>query len=235
MINIDLNALNAYEKKLHEKLVEFGTKDKKITISQASEICLCSISKISKFVRKLGFSDFKSYASYIIGSPVLENNLSTELDRIKNYINDFNYTIIDKLYEEILKHDKIILFGYGPSYICAQYVEYKLRFILNKIVVAVGDEFAAKKLLSDNSLLLVITTTGEFMSFESLMTYSKEVNSSFLMLIEEYNLKVLEYCENVYFLTNNTQSTVNMPYHKTRTIFFIFFEELIKKFLENKM
>lgn len=46
----------------------------------------------------------------------------------------------------IESHNIIILFGYGPSFLCAQYFEYRLRIFSNKIIVALSGEISVPPL-----------------------------------------------------------------------------------------
>ena len=59
MINVNFGTLNKLEQQIHKKLVEYSKTNELIRINQAAEICDCSVSKISKFVRKLGFDNYK--------------------------------------------------------------------------------------------------------------------------------------------------------------------------------
>ncbi|HHW22016.1 MAG TPA: hypothetical protein GXX26_03915 [Clostridiaceae bacterium] len=54
--------------------------------------------------------------------PVRE--FSSELERLKNFIDNFDAALVDQFAELVQAHEKIILFGYRPSFICAQYFEY---------------------------------------------------------------------------------------------------------------
>ena len=123
MININLNNLNPLEIMIHEKLTAYSKENTSIRIVQAATICDCSVSKISKFVKKLGFANYKQYINFLYGKELPQAKVSTELNRIQQFISDFDTTMIDEFLELIMNHDKIVFFGYGPSLICAQYFE----------------------------------------------------------------------------------------------------------------
>jgi DNA-binding MurR/RpiR family transcriptional regulator len=62
-MNIDENHLNPLELQIHQKLSGFAASNDVVRIGQAAEICGCSVSKISKFVQKLGFDGYKRDAA----------------------------------------------------------------------------------------------------------------------------------------------------------------------------
>jgi DNA-binding MurR/RpiR family transcriptional regulator len=64
MLSIDRGRLNALEKSICER-IEQAKEDAGLTITRAAALCGCSVSKISKMVRRLGFSGYKQYISYI--------------------------------------------------------------------------------------------------------------------------------------------------------------------------
>lgn len=231
MINIDFNRLNPLEKKINETLLDHSKTVFDITINDAAALCGCSISKISKFVKKLGFNNYKQYIDFLYGREQPQHPSSAELERIKNFINDFDIALVDEFIELMNAHEKIILFGYGPSFICAQYFEYKLRIVTNKVVIAVPDEISVENLVDDTSLLVIFSTTGQFKSFDHLNTDAKEKGCSVLLIIEEYNPKLLTDYDRIFWLSKHLQPRDLKPYEKSRTIFFIFVEEVIQHIL----
>ncbi|CAH1059813.1 MurR/RpiR family transcriptional regulator [Paenibacillus pseudetheri] len=228
MVHVDVTKLNPLESKIHNVLIHASKYEKDIKITRAAELCNCSVSKISKFVNKLGFTNYKQYIHYVYGYEIIQKKHSSELERIKHFIENFDDTLVDKFIEQLNNHDKIILFGYGPSYICAQYFEYRLRLVTNKVVIGLQDEITAINLLDENSLMIVFSTTGQFKAFDSMYEIAKSKNSSFLLLLEEFNTALLKTYDNIIFLTNSIQSEA-LPYEKSRTVFFIFIEEIIQR------
>ena len=109
MINIDFNKLNPLEKKINETLITLSKTATNITITKASEACDCSLSKISKFVKKLGFNNYKQYIDFLYGRGLPENRSSIELERIKNFIDDFDISLVDEFIELLNSYKKIIL------------------------------------------------------------------------------------------------------------------------------
>lgn len=233
MINIDLNKLNPLEGQIYETLLAFSKDNSNIKITQAAQVCGCSVSKISKFVKKLGFNNYKQYMDFLYGKEVHQKKSSSELERIKNFIDDFDISLVDEFIELMNSYEKIVLFGYGPSFICTQYFEYKLRINTNKFVISVPDEISLETLIDDNSLLVIFSTTGKFKSFEKIYNLSKESNCKVLLIAEEYNTSLLSNCDKVFWLSKISQSNDLKPHEKSRITFFIFIEEVIQHIIFN--
>jgi len=233
MIKIDSNNLNPLEHQIYETLMEYSKDHPKFRITQAAEICGCSVSKISKFVKKLGFSNFKQYLEFLYGGEVPESQQSDELGRIKKFIDEFDTDLTDEFLELINAHDKIVFFGYGPSLLCAQYFEYRLRTCSNKLVMAVSDEISVTSMVDENTLLIILTVTGTFQSFEKVYHDAKNKGCDVAMVVEEYNTSLFDQCDKIFWLSKNPQPSYLKPYEKSRTIFFIFLEEVIQRIQNN--
>jgi len=231
MINIDFGNLNQLEQKIHKNLAEHAKSNNTIRINQAAEICNCSISKISKFVKKLGFVNYKQYLDFLHGRDIPQVSHSSELMRIHKFIDDFDEAMVDELVDLIDKHDKIVLFGFGPSLLCAQYFEYRLRVSTNKLIVAVADEISVASTTDENTLLILMTVTGTFQSFENVYMESKKKGCDVAMVVEEYNTELFNQCDRIFWLSKYPQSSELLPYEKSRTVFFIFLEEVIQRIM----
>jgi len=231
MLILDAGGFNSLEMSIHLALTEAVKTEPNIKIKRAAEICGCSVSKISKFGNKLGFKSYKEYISYICGDKPKEKNASAELTRIRDFVDSFDSGIVDDFIRLLDKYDKIILFGYGPSLICARYFEYKLRIVTSKTVMTATDEATAKNLMDDRSLFIVFSTTGKFRSFSELFACAEEKRAGRLMIAEEYNTALLDICGNVIYLTKSTQGENVPPYEKSRIVFFIFIEVVLLRLL----
>lgn len=235
MINIDLSKLNPLEHQIYDQLLSSSKILPDIKIVQAAELCGCSVSKISKFAKKLGFPNFKQYIDFLYGKEITVKEESSELQRIKNFIDDFDSSMVDDFIELLDSHEKIILFGYGPSFIVAQYFEYKLRISTNRFIIAVPDEMSIETLIDDKCLLVIFTTTGSFRSFESIYKVAKKSDADVLVIVEEYNSSLMTSCDRLFWLSRYPQSAELKPHEKSRTLFFIFIEEVIQRlFAANK-
>ncbi len=229
MINTDLRNLNPLEKQIYDRLFIYSKSNPPFRIHQAAEICDCSTSKISKFVKKLGFNNYKQYMHFLYGEAIFHPKESGELNRLRQFIDDFDTTMIDEFLELIEGHKKIVLFGYGPSLICAQYFEYRLRTCSNKMVIAVSDEISVASMVDEKSLLVIFTVTGTFHSFENVYHASKNKGCDVTIVVEEYNTALFAQCDRVFWLSKYPQPSHLLPYEKSRTIFFIFMEEIIQR------
>lgn len=231
MINIDFNKLNPLEQQIYNQLLESSKLHPDLKITQAAELCGCSISKISKFVKKLGFTNYKQFADFLYGREISQKETSSELERIKRFIDDFDDSLVDEFIDMVHEHERIILFGYGPSFLCAQYFEYRLRTCSSKFILAVGDEVSVENMVDQNTLLVIFTTTGAFRSFENIYSISKNKGCEVLLIAEEYNNTLLANCDRFFWLCKYPQPSDLKPYEKSRTVFIIFMEEIISKLL----
>jgi len=232
MLNIDFGHLNPLEQKIHSTIAEAAAQRDSLTIKEAAELCGCSLSKISKFVKKLGFQNYKQYISYVYGS-YETRQLTDDLLRIQDFLKQFDFELLHKLIALIEEHERIILFGYGPTFLCLTYFAYKLRLVTNKGVIAVQDEREAESMMTANSLLLVFSVTGTFKSFSDTFVEAKARGCRSVFIVEEYNPGLLESADadSVIFLTQSTQAQDLLPYQKSRSLFFILIEEITRWFL----
>ncbi|MCF7914675.1 MAG: hypothetical protein K9L66_05875 [Spirochaetaceae bacterium] len=234
MISIDVSSLNPLEKRIHEQLMLFSKNKEQMRIHEAAELCQCSVSKISKFVKKLGFKNYKQYLDFLYGREIDRSEQSDELKRIKAFIDAFDPAMIDELLELIDAHKKVILFGYGPSMLCAQYFEYRFRNCSDKMVIAISDEVAIDNMVDDTTLLLILTETGRFHSFQDVYASSSKSGGTVAIIVEEYNTELFNQCDRIFWLSPLPQPSYFKPYEKSRTLFFIFLEEIIQKLLKKK-
>jgi DNA-binding MurR/RpiR family transcriptional regulator len=235
MINVDLSSLNPLEKRIHEQLMLLRGKRETIRINEAAELCQVSVSKISKFVKKLGFKNYRQYLDFLYGRELDRCERSDELKRIKAFIEAFNPVMIDELLELIDRHKKVVLFGYGPSMHCAQYFEYRFRNCSDKMVIAISDEIAIDNIVDSSTLLLILTVTGRFHSFQNVYDSCRSKGATVAIIVEEYNTELFNQCDRIFWLSPEPQPSHLKPYEKSRTLFFIFLEEIIQKILIRKM
>lgn len=227
MIDINIDNLNVLEKQIYNTLMEYSKSNSKFRINTAAELCNCSVSKISKFVKKLGFANFKQYLEFLYDEYTPVSIDSEELIRIKGFIDNFDLTMKDDFYNLIQSFEKIVLFGYGPSLICAQYFEYRLRTCSNKTVMALSDEISVTSMVDEKTLLVILTVSGKFHSFETVYQNARSKGCTVTIVAEEYNTTLFDQCDRIFLLSKVSQPNHLKPYEKSRTIFFIFLEEII--------
>lgn len=233
-MNIDENHLNPLELQIHQTLSSFAQSTEVVRIGQAAEKCGCSVSKISKFVQKLGFDGYKQYMAFLQGREMPEEKHSSELSRVRQYIDSFDDSMVSELLDLMEHHNNIILFGYGPSFLCAQYFEYRLRIFSNKIIVALSDEISVASIADENTLLIILTVTGTFQSFQNVCAESKKKGCDVVIVAEEYNTNLFGQCDRIFWLSQYPQPKELLPYEKTRTVFFLFFEEIIQHIIRQR-
>lgn len=234
MITVDLSTLNPLEKQIHKQMIRHSKTMPTIRINQAADLCRCSASKISKFVKKLGFRNYRQYIDFLYGKDIRPVKFSGELNRVKSFIKTFDTSMVDDLLSLINIHDKIILFGYGPSQLCAQYFEYRFRNCSDKTTMAVSDEVLLNNMVDKTTLLLIITETGRFRSFQDIYHAAKQKGGRVVIISEEYNTELFNQCDRIFWLTESPQPMHLKPYEKSRTLFFIFLEEIIQNFLRRR-
>ncbi|ANU24771.1 hypothetical protein BCM40_01120 [Planococcus donghaensis] len=229
--------LTKLEEEVHAKLSTTVSTNNKLKIIEAAKICEVSPSKISKMVRKLGFHNFKQYKLYCSGQEINldQQQKSSEIERLIRFLENFDSEIIDDFVSVFQKYDKVIIFGLGPSYISAEYFAYKLATVSDKNVTVTQSEDFAERLLDENTLLIVLSVTGKFSSFDPLFEKAKENGASIMLILEEYMNTLGSIADYVFYLSEFNQDANLLPFEKTRTVFFIVIEEIITRLtnLEN--
>ncbi len=229
MFNVDTTRLNPTERKIIDRLVAQAKRQPAFKIAEAAALCGCSISQVSKAIQKAGFGGYKNFIHGLYAGERLPAPALAELERLKRVIDDFDLAAIDEFAGLLSEHERIIFFGYGPSLISAQYFEYKLRFCFSAFVTTAPDEQSAKSMLEQSSLLVIFTTTGQYRSFKSLAGEAKKKGAEVVVVSEEFNPRLLENCRRYLVLTRHKQADTLPPHEKTRTVFFIFFEQVIQR------
>lgn len=231
MIKVATDKLTKLEEELHDKLSKAVSANDKIKIIEAAEIGDVSPSKVSKLVRKLGFDNFKQYKLYFSGQEMTskKQKQSNEIERLKLFLETFDTGIIHDFISIFQKYDKIVLFGLGPSFISAEYFAYKLATVSDKNVTVTQSEDFAERLADEKTLLIVFSVTGKFSSFHPLFQNVKKNGSNIMLILEEY-VDTREFlADYIFHLSTFNQDDALLPFEKTRTVFFIFIEEIIAK------
>lgn len=229
-MRLQLDRLNELETQIHQKLSEISKERPTMTITEAAEAAGVSPSKISKFVKKIGFSGYKEYYRFLTGKELVKKKkLNSEFARIQEFMENFDTETVSYLADQIKTHDKIILFGYGPTSICMEYFEYKLTYIVDKNVIQAKQSSMIPSLLTENSLLLVFSVAGKFAQFDHLFAAAREHRAKALLVIEEFNPNLNLDSQEIIYLTKSQQDAHLNSHEKTRTILMIFIEEVIRQ------
>lgn len=234
MFNVNSMRLNEQEKTILDRIAAHAKENPAPTITEAAAICGCSASQVSKSVKKAGFSGYKRFIHYLYFGDQPKQEPIDEIERLKHALADFDIRLVDDFASLISEHEKILLFGYGPSAICAQYFEYKLRFSSSAFVTTAPDEQSAMSMLDRSSLLAIFSTTGQYRSFERLTAEARARGADVVVVSEEFNPLLMENCNSYFVLTRHKQSDKYAPYEKTRTLFFIFIEQVTLNLLERR-
>lgn len=236
MININVNKLNQLELSIHNKLSKMVEQNHNLKILEAADYCNVSPSKISKLVRKLGFENFKQYKLFFGGQRIVaeDKKKSSELERLKNFLETFDPVLVDNFITIFKKFNRIVLFGLGPSFICVEYFAYKLALVSGKSIFVSQSETHAQHLVDEETLFIVFSVTGKFTSFENLFNTVKSYGTEVLLILEEYNNSLALEIDNIFYLTKSTQNENLLPFEKTRTVFFIFIEEVIARLMSDR-
>ena len=234
MLNMNFKKLNETEKKIVETLLSFDKKKPFPKITRAAQICGCSVSQVSKSIKKAGFEGYKQFISYLYFGEQPKSPVADEIERLKKVLADFELKLVFEFAELISRHNNIILFGYGPSAICAQYFEYKLHLCSNALVVTAPDEQSAMSMMNRATLLVIFTTTGRYRSFEKLTLEGKFRGAEVVIVSEEFNPVLIANCDHYFVLTRHQQPDTLKPYEKTRTVFFIFMEQVVQTLLSHR-
>jgi len=234
MFNVDTARLTPLDRRIVNDLVAHARQHPSFRIAEAAEICGCSISQVSKAIRKAGFSGYKHFIRVLYAGEQPREPALGELERLKRVIEEFDISAVDEFASLIDGHERVILFGYGPSLISAQYFEYKLRFCSSAFVTTAPDEESARTLLERASLLVIFTATGQYRPFGSLAQEASAKGADVVVVSEEFNPLLLDICKRYFVLTRHMQPDTLKPHEKTRTVFFIFLEEVIQRIQRGK-
>ncbi|WP_125722990.1 MurR/RpiR family transcriptional regulator [Flavobacterium ustbae] len=227
MYIVNKELLNSLERNIYSILIKEIKQNDALSITDAASLCGCSPSKISKFVQKLGFRTYKEFLAFISGNASMV--IADESERLNKFLENFNPEIVNQFAAYLKKFEKIILFGYGPSFIAGQYFEYKLRNLLDIPIWAVAHETSINDLLSKNNLVVIFSVTGQFKSFTELYENIISKNSKAAFILEEGQRDFLEMYDYTITLSNYQQNPDLLPHEKTRTTFFAFIEAVIKQ------
>ncbi|MGG5318994.1 MurR/RpiR family transcriptional regulator [Enterococcus sp. AZ072] len=234
-MRLQLDRLNELETQIHQKLSDISQERPSMTITEAAEATGVSPSKISKFVKKIGFSGYKEYFRFLTGKELVKKKkLNSEFARIQDFMENFDAETVSYLAEQIKTHDKIILFGYGPTSICMEYFGYKLTYIIDKNVIQATQSSMIPSLLTENSLLLVFTVAGKFAQFDHLFEEAKRHHTKALLIIEEFNASLNLDQQEIIYLTKSHQDEQLNSHEKTRTVLMMFIEEVIRELSKQK-
>ena len=166
---------------------------------------------------------------YVSGKSEPKMPINEEFDRIRSFLESFDRGLVDYMVQQIMSYPRIILLGYGASYDALLYFESKLRILAHKNALTMQDDHSVINSLDENTLLMCFTLSGKYKSFDKVHAAAKEKGAYMMVVAEEYNLDVMRKYENVVLLTQTVQPYRWRFHEKSRIIFFILFEEVMRK------
>ena len=183
----------------------------------------------------MGFESFKQYKKFLISGQIDPPPIkpSDELQRISEYIANFDDNLAHDFWLKLKDCNKLIIYGLGPSFICADYFAYRLRIFSDIFTLATNEITIVRNADNKDTKLLVLSTTGLFKAFDedlSDLNY-KEI----IFLFEEFRYFPKLQKNTLFYLTNSSGNSAIKPYEKSRTLFFIFLEEIIQKFIPKSL
>src|SRR5699024_8184836 len=120
------------------------------------------------------------------------------------------------------------------SFFTAEYFDHKLATVMNKNITFTQFKYYATQLADKDTLLLFFSVTGKFESFDHLFVMVHRNQADSMLIIEEY-MNASDYnADYIFHLTESRQNDDLLPFEKTRTIFFIFIEEIFKSLQRKK-
>ncbi|MGM0645318.1 MAG: MurR/RpiR family transcriptional regulator [Thermodesulfobacteriota bacterium] len=231
MINVDTSALSPREQNVLDTLAAHARNNPAPSIVEAASLCACSVSHVSKAVKRAGFGGYKQYIRYLYFGRQPEKAPLAELERLKQVIDEFDASVVEAFAAQIQEYKKILFFGYGPSRICAQYAEYKLRLCTDVFIATPADETSLQNMADASTLLTIFSTTGKYSSFNDIYRYAKSCGTDVVVVSEEFNSRLMDNCDHYYVLAQHEQPETLLPHHKTRTVFFLFIEQVVQHIL----
>ncbi|WP_261884329.1 MurR/RpiR family transcriptional regulator [Vibrio pelagius] len=227
--------LNNLEKKILREITPILEKERNISISKASEQLNISPSKLSKFVRRMGFENFKEFKRLHNKNDEIEMSSvctiqNSHLSSIQTFLENFNQELVDSFYNEMQKYQNIVLYGAGPSFACAAYFSDRIQMVTQKRATAVSDMNMLQHYCNQDTLLITISTSGLYDNYTNLI----KVNSGEKLFLFEDLVNLPELTSyKVFYLTRVSQNNKIKQYKRPRTLFFIFLEEVIEKLIQN--
>ena len=236
MIGINHSNLNNLEKNIVENIKNSDKISSKLKIYEAAEIANVSTSKISKLSKKLGFDNYKQFIRYLSNEIPLpqEKEITLEDKRIIDFLQNFDISIIDNLIKTVEKYPKVVLVGYGPSFLAIEYFAYQLKLSTKKNIIATSEDVMIENIFDENTILILFSVSGKFKNNSSLLNKISKRGGYIVQILDEYNTNIeIENFSEVIYLTKSHQNPNLLHYEKSRSLFFIFFEKFLQRTREN--
>lgn len=240
-MRINTVKLSPLEEQLYNNIFYNTQKVNEKNIFQIADICGVSPSKISKFVRKIGFSNYKDFREFLQDqtnetTPKKKQSCltSNEIARIQDFCNNLSEKVVKNTIKQLTHYNKVVFYGEGYTYRCLNYFISRFRRVTEKDFIATDDKHLFQAELNRNSLAVLVSVSGTYYDISKMADMAKEKKSDVFVIIEERRPEV-NHPENlnILYLTNTTQriQVEEGPFTKSRSLFFVFFEIIIQELL----
>lgn len=185
-----------------------------ISIGKMAEMCAVSKSTISKFVKQLGFEDYKEFRAeaysrgkreiYIkdlntinVTDYILKNGTEQYLDvlftDIRQLFDQMDHSKIEQLITMIHDYEEVAAFGEGYSETAALNFQHKMSFYQKFIYTTMNDrkQVAYISHARENTLLLIFSNSGRYIS-----EYTNLTDTPSKKCFEETGAKVVLFTSN---------------------------------------
>lgn len=204
-----------------------------MSISDVANCCCVSKSMVTKFAINCGYTGFKDL-KYSISSSITDDKLGYtsfyEKDDIISFYDSFSEQKINNLIEIFEKNDKIIFVGFGPSLGVGTYFQTRFRFSFLKNFVVENDEtiLEIETKSKEKVVIVYITASGNTKAIDDFINKFAVYDVTSVVVSESYAPKY------EYLGINYVNLLPNIDEHnyvniRSRTLFFIYFEEIIRR------
>ncbi|MBF0705424.1 hypothetical protein IQ283_02310 [Alkalihalobacillus hwajinpoensis] len=101
-----------------------------------------------------------------------------------------------------------------------EYFGHKLTIVSAKNITVAQSEDFASRLADEDTLLIVLSVTGKFSSFEILFTETKQHGTDIMLILEECVNTLKSMAVYIFYLSKFNRDNSLLPFEKTRTVFF---------------
>ena len=163
-----------------------------ISIGAMADLCSVSKSTISKFVKQLGFEDYKEFKDYILQKGT-EEYLDVLFSDIRYLFFNTDSKKIEHLVTLIHDYEEVAAFGEGYSETAALNFQHKMSFYQKFIYTTTNDRKQVEYIshAKENTLLLIFSNSGRYIS-----EYTHLTDAPSKKCFEETKAKVVLFTSN---------------------------------------
>ncbi|MFV0246450.1 MAG: MurR/RpiR family transcriptional regulator [Mycoplasmatales bacterium] len=201
-----------------------------MTITDFSALSNVSNAMITKYAKNCGFDGYKELRYYIKSENITPEQNDYEIkEKILKYFDSFDTSIIQKVREEIIQVDSILLFGKGTSYSLCEFMVPRLRASFKKSVISENNniEIQNELLMPGKKILFIISASGNVDKFREIIRSAKEKGIK-VIIISEINIPNISSKCDIYINLLPDSFSLDPNIVRGRTLFFIFFETLVQ-------